>query len=226
MAVRIETDGRVTVFAGADKRPIATAAPAVSPLRPGQPAGTDTAQNSLRAGSRRRRRHPGLDRRCRRDRSRRPRSARTRSQERQPHRRRPAQRQALDLRPDQCEPDAARAGRRHLSARIRQSRAALGAERGDAPARRRHPRGRHRGAQGFHPRHSAGAAAQRRLVRRRPAAIGEHPRRHLGRRHAASGAGPVWSRKPAPSSIATTTRAAWRSIAPNSSSIGMRGAVR
>ena len=29
MAVRIETDGRVTVFAGANKRPIATAAPAL-----------------------------------------------------------------------------------------------------------------------------------------------------------------------------------------------------
>src|SRR4029453_3362846 len=28
MSVRIETDGRLTVFAGADKRPIATAAPA------------------------------------------------------------------------------------------------------------------------------------------------------------------------------------------------------
>ena len=27
MSVRIETDGRLTVFAGADKRPIATAAP-------------------------------------------------------------------------------------------------------------------------------------------------------------------------------------------------------
>ena len=31
MSVRIETDGRVTVFAGADKRPIATASPAVVP---------------------------------------------------------------------------------------------------------------------------------------------------------------------------------------------------
>ena len=31
MSVRIETDGRVTVFAGADKRPIATSSPAVVP---------------------------------------------------------------------------------------------------------------------------------------------------------------------------------------------------
>ena len=31
MAVRIETDGRLTVFAGADKRPIATAAPSTAP---------------------------------------------------------------------------------------------------------------------------------------------------------------------------------------------------
>jgi hypothetical protein len=31
LSVRIEKDGRVTVFAGADKRPIATAAPALAP---------------------------------------------------------------------------------------------------------------------------------------------------------------------------------------------------
>ena len=48
----------------------------------------------------------------RRDRPRRSRSARARSQERQSDRRRPAQRQALDVQPDQCEPDAAAAGRR------------------------------------------------------------------------------------------------------------------
>jgi hypothetical protein len=34
MSVRIETDGRLTVFAGADKRPIATAAPTVEPVPP------------------------------------------------------------------------------------------------------------------------------------------------------------------------------------------------
>ncbi|HZL30173.1 MAG TPA: DUF3971 domain-containing protein [Pseudolabrys sp.] len=33
MSVRIESDGRVTVFAGADKRPIATAAPVIAPAR-------------------------------------------------------------------------------------------------------------------------------------------------------------------------------------------------
>ena len=43
------------------------------------------------------------------------------------------------------------AGRRDLPARVRQSRAALGAERGDASARRRHPRGRHRSAQRLAP---------------------------------------------------------------------------
>src|SRR5512144_506082 len=32
MSVRIEMDGRLTVFAGADKRPIATAAPTIGPL--------------------------------------------------------------------------------------------------------------------------------------------------------------------------------------------------
>ena len=36
MSVRIEPDGRLTVFAGADTRPIATAAPTVRPVRPGR----------------------------------------------------------------------------------------------------------------------------------------------------------------------------------------------
>ena len=50
MAVRIETDGRVTVFAGADKRPIATAAPALPPAaRSGQPADSAAPPGSLRA---------------------------------------------------------------------------------------------------------------------------------------------------------------------------------
>ena len=50
MAVRIETDGRVTVFAGADKRPIATAAPAPPPaVPPGQPADSTAPPGSLRA---------------------------------------------------------------------------------------------------------------------------------------------------------------------------------
>ncbi|AXK80403.1 hypothetical protein DW352_07660 [Pseudolabrys taiwanensis] len=38
MSVRIETDGGVTVFAGADKRPIATAAPPLTPPPPPTPA--------------------------------------------------------------------------------------------------------------------------------------------------------------------------------------------
>ncbi len=45
MAVRIETDGRVTVFAGADNRPLATASPALAPARP---AANATPQASLR----------------------------------------------------------------------------------------------------------------------------------------------------------------------------------
>src|SRR5476649_1295636 len=49
MAVRIETDGRVTIFAGADKPPIATAAPALAPALPGQPAGVNTPQAALRS---------------------------------------------------------------------------------------------------------------------------------------------------------------------------------
>jgi hypothetical protein len=38
MAVRIETDGRITVFAGADNRPLATAKPALAPAPPPWPA--------------------------------------------------------------------------------------------------------------------------------------------------------------------------------------------
>ena len=49
LAVRIETDGRVTVFAGADKRPIATASPPLNVVRPSRPAGAGTPQESLRS---------------------------------------------------------------------------------------------------------------------------------------------------------------------------------
>jgi hypothetical protein len=44
MAVRIETDGRVTIFAGADKQPIATATPPLTPVTPTQPAGPASPQ--------------------------------------------------------------------------------------------------------------------------------------------------------------------------------------
>jgi hypothetical protein len=50
MAVRIETDGRVTVFAGADKRPIATASPNLPPAHPVQPPDALVPQGALRAG--------------------------------------------------------------------------------------------------------------------------------------------------------------------------------
>ncbi|HET9688473.1 MAG TPA: hypothetical protein VFP79_14985, partial [Pseudolabrys sp.] len=46
MSVRIETDGRLTVFAGADKRPIATAAPAPSSSR--APTSADAPQTDVR----------------------------------------------------------------------------------------------------------------------------------------------------------------------------------
>jgi hypothetical protein len=49
MAVRIEIDGRVTVFAGTDKRPIATAAPALNPTRPAQPVEAGGPPESLRS---------------------------------------------------------------------------------------------------------------------------------------------------------------------------------
>ena len=64
MAVRIETDGRVTVFAGADKRPIATASPTLAPALPQPgPASRAAPQGALRSELRGRRRHHGLDRR-------------------------------------------------------------------------------------------------------------------------------------------------------------------
>ena len=49
MSVRIETDGRLTVFAGADNRPIATAAPTVKPVRPGAPGPDSAPQGALGA---------------------------------------------------------------------------------------------------------------------------------------------------------------------------------
>jgi hypothetical protein len=50
MSVRIETDGRLTVFAGADKRPIATAAPAIPPPQTSAPNTATTPQGALNAG--------------------------------------------------------------------------------------------------------------------------------------------------------------------------------
>ncbi len=47
LSVRIEADGQVTVFAGADKRPIATAA--AVPARPGRPVNPSAPPGSLRA---------------------------------------------------------------------------------------------------------------------------------------------------------------------------------
>src|SRR5450631_694624 len=49
IAVRIEVDGRVTVFAGADKRPITTASPTLAPALPYQPPGTASPQTALRS---------------------------------------------------------------------------------------------------------------------------------------------------------------------------------
>jgi hypothetical protein len=49
-AVRIETDGAVTVFAGADKHPIATALPALTPAQRGEPVEAIVPQGPLRTG--------------------------------------------------------------------------------------------------------------------------------------------------------------------------------
>ncbi len=49
MSVRIETDGQVTVFAGADKRPIATATP-IAPARPADAVEPVTPQSKMREG--------------------------------------------------------------------------------------------------------------------------------------------------------------------------------
>ena len=48
MSVRIETDGRLTVFAGADKRPIATAAPTTVPPVSTAPTSTAAPQTAMR----------------------------------------------------------------------------------------------------------------------------------------------------------------------------------
>ncbi len=49
MAVRIETDGRVTVFAGADKPPLPTAAPTLTPAPANRPGESITPQATLRS---------------------------------------------------------------------------------------------------------------------------------------------------------------------------------
>ena len=49
MAVRIETDGRLTVFAGADKRPIATATANSNISSADQPAASANPQGALHA---------------------------------------------------------------------------------------------------------------------------------------------------------------------------------
>ena len=50
LAVRIEPDGRVTVFAGAEKRPIASASPSVAAVLPPAVPGSNPAPKPLRAG--------------------------------------------------------------------------------------------------------------------------------------------------------------------------------
>jgi hypothetical protein len=50
MSVRIETDGRVTVFAGADKRPIATASPTLPPAQLDRRPNSLVPQGALRSG--------------------------------------------------------------------------------------------------------------------------------------------------------------------------------
>jgi hypothetical protein len=50
MAVRIDKNGSVTVFAGANKRPIATAAPALTPAERGEPVESIVPQGPLRTG--------------------------------------------------------------------------------------------------------------------------------------------------------------------------------
>ena len=75
MAVRIETDGRLTVFAGADKRPIATATANSNISSADQPASFRQSAGRLACRVREARRHHGVDRCARADRTRRPRSA-------------------------------------------------------------------------------------------------------------------------------------------------------
>ncbi len=57
LAVRIETDGRVTVFAGANKRPIATASPNLAPAQADQKADASAppGRGARRTAGRRRR---------------------------------------------------------------------------------------------------------------------------------------------------------------------------
>ena len=190
MSVRIETDGRVTVFAGADKRPIATAAAGAcgssarpagriqlpqGPLRAGveDVAGSSAWIDGLGA--------TGLDGHDLRE---------------------------LGLKNGNLIVDDRRNGKHWTFNRINvsltrpaqggvifrpgvgQSRPALGVERRDAAARRWRARGRHRGAQVSDPRTFCWRMRLNEGPRRDLPLSGQRARRNLGRWHAATAAGP------------------------------------
>ena len=151
MAVRIEQDGNVTIFAGANKHPIATATvPVAADQRCGQNSAADRSDKSApgapaarlpsagsagqtrslppRPASDSIRRAVVMDRRHRRTGTRWPRSARTGTEERQSDRRRRADRQTLDVQGYQPQSRTAAWRRCAGDDRLGQRRAALGAD--------------------------------------------------------------------------------------------------
>ena len=242
MAVRIEPDSKVTVFAGSNKRPFVTASASSTPVITGDAspsAGAAPRCARSRRAVRRRARSTarsgvpdfaallawiesldagGLDGRD---------LTEIGLKRRQSHRRRSAQRQAVDVHQHQSERDAAER-RRH-----RRRRSARRASSGPGRCARRMTPGEqgHRivdietqkvSGQGSDARDATGRGP----VRARPAALGAHPRRHRARRHSAHGRRPrSWSRRGS-SSMPTIRSRAFRSIAPRSASIGTRRARR
>ena len=209
MAVRIETDSKVTVFAGGNKRPFVTASAMPQPRMPVRRRPLRNSNAPPRSARLRRPlQHVGraaagasavtrngvpdfaallawIDE-PRRQRARWPRPRARSASRRQSHRRRSAQRQAVDVHQHRSQRDAAEERRHRRDARLGERRAALVCARGD----------------------DAGRAAGHRIidietqkvsakdlmlamrlgdesVRARSADLGAHPRRHRARRHSA-----------------------------------------
>ena len=242
MAVRIEQDGGVTIFAGADKHPIATAAvPAAAATRSGRNEPEKMAQAAaaaLRAAApatvpsaeklpppRRASEmfagllsridaigESGLDGHE---------SARARPQEREPDRQRRAHRQALDVPRYQPQRRAGARRRRRGHHRLGQCRAAVGADGVDRADRQRLPQDRSRGAPRRGERSPFGLALRRRKRAVRYAALGEHCRPGRARRRAGLVVRPHRRRGRLDRRRQRGGRSPCGSTTPNSGSIGM-----
>ncbi len=162
LAVRVESDGRVSISTGSEQRPMTTtlAVGGDAPARGAAPGPGARRRQAQHAGELRR--LPRLARQsgCARPRWRR--THRNRAQERQPGRRRPAQRPPVEVREHPFEPHPPACRRTRFQARLRGGVASVaGPGRGEAGGRRRARRDTRR-ARHLAARSLAGAAGRRR----------------------------------------------------------------